>query len=56
MAIAAWNLLANGSGGIDWTGLDFVAEFLGVQDIELLVTRLAVIKLHKPPKPGDTET
>ncbi len=53
MAISAWNLLANGSGGIDWAGLDFVVELLGVRDVEMLVTRMAVIKLHKPPKPGD---
>jgi hypothetical protein len=36
-------------GGIDWNGLDFVTELLGVQDVEALVHRMAVLKLHKPP-------
>lgn len=54
LAIQAWNLLANGSGGLDWGGLDFVAELLGVRDVEALVHRLGVIKLHKPPAQGTT--
>lgn len=45
-----WNLLANGSGGLDWAGLPFVAAMLGVDDVEGLMDRLLVIKTHKPPK------
>lgn len=46
----AWNLLANGMGGIDWAGLEVVVAYLGVRDVESLVDRLQVIKLHKPPE------
>lgn len=49
MAIEAWNLLANGTGGFDWTGLPFVCELLGVRDVEDLLHRLKVIKTHRPP-------
>ena len=54
LAIQAWNLLTNGNGGLDWGGLNFVVELLGITDVEGLVNRLAVIKLHKPPAPGTT--
>lgn len=40
LAIRAWNLL----GGIDWAGLPLVAEILGYDDIELLITQLVVIR------------
>ncbi len=39
-------------GGLDWAGLPLVAEFLGVTDLEMLMHRLTVIKLHRP---GATE-
>jgi hypothetical protein len=48
IALRAWNLLANGMGGIDWAGLPMVAALLGVQDVDALVHRLFVIKTHKP--------
>jgi hypothetical protein len=35
-------------GGIDWSGLDVAAEMFGVDDLEMLVERLTVIKAHKP--------
>jgi hypothetical protein len=47
-AIQAWNALANGSGGLDWAGLPLIVELLGVSDVEALLTRLLVIKSHKP--------
>lgn len=53
MAIQAFNLLANGMGGVDWAGLDVVVEMLGVRDVEGLVHRIGVLKLHRPPAPGD---
>ena len=52
-AIRLWNLLATGSGGIDFAGLELAAEWLGVTDIDGLLTRLAVIRTHKPAKAGD---
>lgn len=48
----AWNRLENGSGGIDWQGLDLVAELLGIDDIETLIDDLLVIKQHRPPQQG----
>ena len=53
VALQAWNLLATGMGGFDWQGLPLVVALLGVQDIELLLHRLQVIKTHKPPKGGE---
>jgi len=45
----AYNLLANGSGGLDWAGLPLVAGWLGVRDLDGLLHRLSVIKLHRAP-------
>lgn len=42
-----FNLLANGMGGIDWAGLPLVCGWLGVQDAEGLMQRLALIKAHR---------
>lgn len=42
--------LANGMGGIDWTGLPLFVELYGVHDVEALIERLMVIKQHRPPK------
>jgi hypothetical protein len=50
-AIKGWNLLANGSGGIDWAGLQLVVALLGVADVEAFVDALLVIKTHRPPSP-----
>ena len=47
-AIRAWNLLADGSGGIDWAGLPLVCELLGVTELEPFLMRLEVIKNHHP--------
>lgn len=47
------NLLANGMGGFDWAGLPLVCGWLGVQDIEGLMDRLQVIKLHRKRKDTD---
>ncbi len=38
-------------GGIDWAGMPFVVDLLGVSDVEHLVDALLVIKLHKPEAP-----
>lgn len=34
-------------GGIDWAGLPLVCGWLGVQDAEGLMQRLALIKAHR---------
>lgn len=39
-AIRAWNLL----GGMDWAGMETVAEMLGITDIDALIVRLATIR------------
>jgi hypothetical protein len=41
-----WHLLSNGSGGLDWAGLDLVCSYLGIDDVEGLMQRLQVIKRH----------
>ena len=50
-AVQAWNYLANGTGGIDWTGLDAVTALLQVADeqLELLLVRLLAVKTYRPP-------
>lgn len=50
LAIEVWNHLSNGQGGIDWAGLPFVVELLGISDVEALIHRLKVIKAHRPPE------
>lgn len=40
-------MLSNGMGGLDWSGLPFVCEALGVRNVEGLMQRLAVIKLRR---------
>jgi len=40
MVLRAWNLL----GGLNWSGLETVAELLGIQDIEWLVDQLTIIR------------
>jgi hypothetical protein len=49
-AINAWNLLANGMGGLDWSGLPYVVAHLGVRDVDGLMRRLKIIKGHSPPE------
>lgn len=48
LAIRAWNLLADGNGGVHWQGLELVAGWLGITDLEGLMTRLEIIKGHRP--------
>ncbi len=40
LAVEAWNTL----GGMEWAGLEAVAEMLGVHDIEGLVAGLTAIR------------
>lgn len=48
MALTVQNFLANGMGGLDWSGFDLVVEKLGIEDVDGLLDRLLVIKTHKP--------
>ena len=42
IAVKAWNMM----GGIDWTAMPVVAEYYGVQDVELLIDELIAIRDH----------
>lgn len=46
LAIKAWNLLSNGTGGIDFYGLPVVADMLGIESTETLLDLILVIKSH----------
>jgi len=48
-------MLANGSGGIDWAGLPLACYLYAVADVELLIRRLLIIKLHDP-KDNDVDS
>ena len=48
MAIAVFNALENGMGGLDWSGLSIHAELYGIEDVDMLIHRLHVIKGHRP--------
>lgn len=47
-----YRLMANGMGGIDWAGLPLLCGWLGVRDVEGLMQRLVVIRMHAPSKKG----
>jgi len=47
-------MLADANGGIQWTSLPLIANFLGIQHIEPLMHRLTIIKLHRPPEQAAT--
>lgn len=46
----AWNFLATGMGGIDWQALPLAMAWLGITDAAGLISRLLVIKAHRPPE------
>lgn len=46
-------LAANGMGGYDWRGVELLAEVFGVQDVEMLIERLGVIKAYESPNQQD---
>lgn len=50
ITIKAWNMLTNGMGGIDYAGLPLVAAWLGIDDMDDLMTRLLTVKTHKKPE------
>lgn len=51
----AHNLLANGTGGIDWAGLPLVAAYLGVQQLEPFIDALEAVLTHQPDASGKEE-
>jgi len=52
LAMRVWNMLANGMGGLDWSGMPLAVALYGITDVEGLLHRLQVIKAHKPPQDG----
>lgn len=48
LAITAWNYLCDGHQGINWSGLPYVIEKLGVDDVDALIDDLLIIKTYKP--------
>jgi hypothetical protein len=44
-----WNLLSNGHGGLDWSGLPVVVARLGITAVEALIDDLGAIKTWRPP-------
>ena len=48
--LEAWALLKNGTGGMDWAGLPYVIEHLGLTDADVLIEALKTIKTYTPPK------
>lgn len=53
-AIAVFNALKNGQGGLHWEGLGLFVEWFGVADVAGLLQRLLVIKSYrKPAERGD---
>jgi hypothetical protein len=40
IAVQAWNMMS----GIDWAALPVVVELLGVEDVELLIEQLLLIR------------
>lgn len=41
-------MLSNGMGGIEWAGLPYVVEHLGIPDISLFLHQIKVIRAHSP--------
>ncbi len=48
--LQAWALLKNGMGGLDWAGLPYVTEHLGLQDVSALIDALQTIKTYQKPE------
>lgn len=48
MALIVFNALADGMGGLNWSGLELHVALFGISDVEGLVHRLHVIKGHRP--------
>lgn len=53
-AFLLYRLMANGMGGVDWSGLPFLCGWLGLQDVEAVMQRLVMIRMYrKPSERGD---
>ena len=51
--VRAFELLRNGMGGIDWAGLPYVVEHLGLDDVPALIDAVHTITTFTPPKNED---
>lgn len=52
MALRCFAMIANGTGGVDWSALPLAAAYYGAQDMDALIGAMLAIKLHRPPTPG----
>ena len=52
LAFKVHAMLRNGQGGIDWSGFDLATQWLGVEDVDMLIHRLLVINLYRRPDEG----
>ena len=48
-ALLVFRMLANGMGGLDWSGLELAVEKYEVDNVEDLIDRLIAIKTWKRP-------
>lgn len=46
--IRAWNIM----GGLEWDALPTVAEMVGIEDVELLIESLVMIRKHQKEQHG----
>lgn len=44
----AWAMASNGMGGIDWSALPFIVQWLQIDDVEGVIEGLMQIKTHRP--------
>ena len=49
LALRIHGMLADGNGGVDWSGFPLACAYFGVRDPAALIHRVLVIKLHRPP-------
>lgn len=48
MAIRVFNALSDSMGGVAWAGLEVMAAYYGIDDVDGLIERLLIVKTHRP--------
>jgi hypothetical protein len=51
-AVDAWLLLRTDGGGLDWAGLEVVAELMRVTNLERFVNCLQIVRLRATQRPN----
>lgn len=46
-SVRVWNMLTDGQGGVNWSGLEVACALFGVDNIEQVLHNLCTIKTHK---------